>query len=627
MARAPDVNRTLDAVWKAEAARVVGALTRMVGDVGLAEELAQEALVSALRQWPRDGVPDNPAAWLTAVAKRRAVDHLRRVRRERDAAPEAVESIEDDQPDDVLRLVFLACHPALSTAERVALTLKLVCGLTTEEIARAFLVDTPTIAERVARAKRTLAGHPLSSPGQLSSVQEVIYLVFNEGYSATSGDDLLRPGLCLEALRLGRLLAELVPGDPEVHGLVALMELQASRAAARTGPDGEPVRLHEQNRGRWDPLLIRRGFTALLKARSAGPAGPYVLQAAIAACHAGARTAEDTDWAQIASLYDALAHLLPTPVVQLNRAVAIGMARGPEAGLELVDAITDLRDYHLLPSTRGDLLLRLGRGEEARREFERAATLTDNAAERAFLRRRADEAATPVGRAIAELATEFLAGFDPSTARSYAQTLGRLRRAVGDRTPLTSVTTEDVGAVFASVWGSASARTWNRHRSAIRSFCAWAGIADLAATVDRKVESRSVVAPVVGQPWGDDAPLRERLLWTLLRESRAPVRAVLDLDVEHLDFSGRRAVDGVTWREGTARLLPLLLRGRDRGPLFLADRRPGPGRVPGEGDLCPVTGRGRLSYERAEYLFKRATGLTLGMLRKSPPPVGVPEPG
>ncbi|GAA2966132.1 sigma-70 family RNA polymerase sigma factor [Actinokineospora diospyrosa] len=613
-----EVNRTLDAVWKLEAARVVGALTRMVGDVGLAEELAQDALVTALRQWPRDGVPDNPAAWLTAVAKRRAVDHLRRARRERAVAVEP----EQERPaeDDVLRLVFLACHPVLPTVERVALTLKLVCGLTTEEIARAFLVDTATVAERVARAKRTLAEHPPRTPGQLSSVCEVIYLVFNEGYSATSGDDLLRPGLCLEALRLGRVLAELVPADPEVHGLVALMELQASRAAARTGPDGEPVRLHEQNRGRWDPLLIRRGFTALLRARGAGPPGPYVLQAAIAACHAGARSAEDTDWAQIAALYDALVHLLPTPIVHLNRAVAIGMARGPEAGLELLDAIAaDLRDYHLLPSARGDLLLRLGRGVEARREFERAAALTDNAAERAFLRRRADEAATPVGRTVAEVVAEFLAreDFDRSTIRSYGQTLGRLRRAVGDRTPLDSVTTEDIGEMFTAVWESASAKTWNRHRSAIRSFCAWAEIPDLSTSVDRRAETRRAAAPIVGQPWEEGAPIRERLLWTLLRESRSPVRAVLDLDVEHLDLAHRRALGGVRWREETARLLPELLGGRDRGPLFLADRRPGPGRVPRPEDLCPVTGRGRLSYERAEYLFKRATGLTLGQLRNA----------
>ncbi|GLW91234.1 DUF6596 domain-containing protein [Actinokineospora globicatena] len=630
-----DVGRTLDAVWKLEAARVVGALTRMVGDVGLAEELAQDTLVAALRQWPRDGVPDNPGAWLTTVAKRRAVDHLRRAKR-----TTALSAADEDQPhepdagadsaDDVLRLVFLACHPVLPTAQRVALTLKLVCGLTTEEIARAFLVDTRTIADRVTSAKRALAERPPRAAGQLGSVREVIYLVFNEGYSATSGDDLLRPGLCREALRLGRVLAELVPDDAEVHGLVALMELQASRSAARTGPDGEPVRLHEQDRGRWDPLHIRRGFTALLRARGSGPPGPYVLQAAIAACHAGARSAEDTDWAQIVSLYDALAHLVPTPVVRLNRAVAVGMAHGPEAGLALVDALADdLRDYHLLPSTRGDLLMRLGRAREAGREFERAAALTDNAAERAFLRRRADEAVTPVGRPLVDAATEFLArqDIDRATSRSYGQTLGRLRKAVGDRTPITALTEHDVLAMFTATWAQASAKTWNRHRAAMRSFCSWAGLPDLVATVDRRREVKKPAPSVdVDRVWElVDVPVRERLLWTMLRESGAQVRAVLDLDVEQLDLAGRRAIgrSRVRWREDTARLLPVVLDGRTAGPVFLADRRPGPGRPPREGDLCPVTGRGRLSYERAEYLFKRATkaidptgaGFTLRLLR------------
>ncbi|SES33275.1 DUF6596 domain-containing protein [Actinokineospora terrae] len=616
-----DVHRTLDAAWKLEAARVVGALTRMVGDVGLAAELAQDALVAALEQWPRDGVPDNPGAWLTTVAKRRAVDHLRRAKRTV-AAGEDEQAQEPDSGDDVLRLVFLACHPVLPTVQRVALTLKLVCGLTTEEIARAFLVDARTIADRVALAKRTLASRPPRAAGQLGSVREVIYLVFNEGYSATSGDDLLRPGLCLEALRLGRVLAELVPDDPEVHGLVALMELQASRSAARTGPGGEPVRLHEQNRGRWDQLLIRRGFTALLRARGSGPPGPYVLQAAIAACHAGARSAEETDWARIVSLYDALVHLVPTPVVRLNRAVAVGMAHGPEAGLALVDSLTDdLRDYHLHPGTRGDLLLRLGRHPEAAREFERAATLTDNAAERAFLRRRSTEAAAPVGRVLVDVADEFLArtDLDRSTLRSYAQTLARLRKAVGDRTPIAALTPQDIATMFTAAWSTASPKTWNRHRAAVRSFCSWSGIPDLTSTVERRKEVRNRAQAVeLDRVWQlPDAPVRERLLWTLLHESGAPVRAVLDLDVEHLDLPGRRATGPISlrWRENAAHLLPQVLAGRTAGPLFLADRRPGPGRPPREGDLCPVTGRGRLSYERAEYLFKRATGLTLGALR------------
>ncbi|WP_026421910.1 DUF6596 domain-containing protein [Actinokineospora inagensis] len=615
-----DVHRTLDAVWKLEAARVVGALTKLVGDVGAAEELAQDAMVAALKQWPRDGVPDNPAAWLTTVAKRRAVDHIRRSTRERE-----YRQVREDQPaDDVLELVFLACHPVLPTPHRVALTLKLVCGLTTDEIARAFLVDTRTIANRVTEAKRALAERPPRARGDLASVLEVIYLVFNEGYSATSGDDLLRPGLCLEALRLGRMLAELTPDNPEVHGLVALMELQASRSAARTGPNGEPIRLHEQNRGRWDLLLIRRGFASLLRARG-GPPGPYVLQAAIAACHAQARSAEDTDWRQIASLYAALEHLLPTPVVRLNRAVAVGMADGPEAGLAMVDALVDdLRDYHLLPSIRGDLLVRLGRGAEARVEFERAAALTENAAERAFLHRRADEVTTVHGRPLAEAATEFLDRFDRATAHSYTQTLNRLRKTFGDRTPVESLTPQGVSAMFTSTWDTASARTWNRHRAAVRSFAAWAEVDDLAAGIDRRAESvQARVAVDLTMLWQKQVPARERLLWTLLRESRAAVRAVLDLDVEQLDLTRRRA-DGIRWQGETARLLSQVLDGRTRGPLFLADRRPGPGRPPREGDLCPVTGRGRLSYERAEYLFKRATkdvdpegvGYTLGVLRR-----------
>jgi RNA polymerase sigma factor (sigma-70 family) len=363
-----DVHARIDAVVKLESARIVAALMRIVHDVGLAEELAQDALVAALEQWPAAGVSDNPGAWLMTTAKRRAVDHIRRAKvhdrkagqyaRELDAEPSS-------ERDDVLRLMFISCHPVLPTEERVALTLRVVGGLTAAEIARAFLVTEPVVARRIATAKRTLAeaGVPFALPDadelaqRLSSVLEVVYLIFNEGYSASSGDDLIRPALCLDALRLGRLLAELAPHEPEVHGLVALMEIQASRSAARTGPAGEPVQLHEQNRGRWDQLLIRRGFTAMLRARElGGTPGQYVLQAAIAVCHAQARTAQDTDWTQIAALYDALARQLPTPIVQLNRAVAVGMAHGPQAGLGLVDALradATLRDYHLLPGVLG----------------------------------------------------------------------------------------------------------------------------------------------------------------------------------------------------------------------------------------------------------------------------------
>ncbi|MFC4056446.1 RNA polymerase sigma factor [Actinomadura syzygii] len=385
----------------------------MVNDIGLAEELAQDALVAALEQWPESGVPDNPGAWLMAVGKRRAIDRIRRHQRletklaeigrdlETQAPPEV--DVPDDEhiEDDVLRLVFTACHPVLSTQARVALTLRMLGGLTTDEIARAFLVSEATVAQRIVRAKRTLsdAGVPFEVPegpdraARLSSVLEVIYLVFNEGYTATAGDDWLRADLCREALRLGRVLAELAPGEPEVHGLVALMEIQASRTRARTGPDGEPVPLLEQDRGRWDRLLIHRGFAALLRAKKIGePPGPYVLQGAIAACHAQALAPEDTDWAQIASLYGILASVAPSPVVELNRAVAVGIADGPEKGLEIVDALLDepsLRDYHLLPSVRGDLLARLDRTAEARAEFERAAALTRNAPERKALLHRA----------------------------------------------------------------------------------------------------------------------------------------------------------------------------------------------------------------------------------------------
>ncbi|HTN88933.1 MAG TPA: RNA polymerase sigma factor [Sorangium sp.] len=417
---APDVHRAIHAVFRIESARLIAGLARMVRDVGLAEELAQDALVTALERWPESGVPDNPGAWLMATAKRRAIDELRRNKRlERKheelgheieaqrarAAPDLDAALDDDVGDDLLRLVFTACHPVLSTEAQVALTLRLLGGLTTEEIARAFLVPEPTVAQRIVRAKRALAEArvPFEVPRgeelapRLSSVLQVIYLVFNEGYSATAGDDWMRPALCEDALRLGRILAELVPKEPEVHGLVALMEIQASRSRARVGPSGEPILLLEQNRARWDHLLIRRGLAALERAGALGGAlGPYALQAAIAACHARARTAEETDWARIAALYAALARVAPSPVVELNRAVALSMAFGPAAGLAVVDALSSersLENYHLLPSVRGDLLAKLGRLGEARAEFERAASLTRNARERELLLGRAAECA------------------------------------------------------------------------------------------------------------------------------------------------------------------------------------------------------------------------------------------
>jgi RNA polymerase sigma-70 factor, ECF subfamily len=415
-----DTNRAIDAVWQIESARLIAGLTRIVRDVGLAEDLAQDALVAALQQWPESGVPDNPGAWLMAVAKRRSIDLIRRrtvldqkhdeigrqleiqqdlVVAERDAA------IDDDVGDDLLRLVFIACHPILSTDARVALTLRLLGGLTTDEIARAFLVPEATVAQRIVRAKRTLseARVPFEVPradelaARLSSVLEVIYLIFNEGYSATAGDDWMRPGLCEDALRLGRIVVELVPRESEAHGLAALMEIQASRSRARIGPTGEPILLLDQNRARWDQLLIRRGLAALERAEDLGGAlGPYALQAAIAACHARARTAGETDWTRIAALYDALAQLTPSPIVELNRAVAVGMAFGPAAGLELIDALgsePSLRSYHLLPSVRGDLLAKLNRHDEAAAEFKRAAGLTRNARERTLLLDRAAAAA------------------------------------------------------------------------------------------------------------------------------------------------------------------------------------------------------------------------------------------
>ena len=424
MSPTPDsAHRTVEAVWRMESARIIGGLARFLRDVGLAEELAQDALVAALEQWPRDGVPDNPGAWLMASAKHRAVDLVRRrVLHERkrdelafeiesqlqDVAPNleaAIDAAFDDPiGDDTLRLVFVACHPVLSREARVALTLRLLGGLATGEIARAFLVPEPTIAQRIVRAKRTLAEArvPFEVPAaaelaeRLSSVLEVIYLVFNEGYSATAGEDWVRPAVCEEALRLGRILAERMPAESEVHGLVALMEIQASRIRARVGPRGEPVLLLDQDRSRWDRLLIGRGLAALARAEAtgapAGGLGPYAVQAAIAACHARAATADATDWPRIAALYDGLAELAPSPVVELNRAVAVAMAFGPAAGLEIVDALADdprLADYHLLPSVRGDLLAKLGRRDEARREFERAAALTRNERERELMLARA----------------------------------------------------------------------------------------------------------------------------------------------------------------------------------------------------------------------------------------------
>jgi RNA polymerase sigma factor (sigma-70 family) len=413
---APDIHGAIDAVWRIESAKVIAGLARIVGDVGIAEELAQDALVAALERWPESGMPRNPGAWLMATAKHRAIDHVRRDKmraRKHDllgyeleaeqqrAVPDLDAALDDHVGDDLLRLVFIACHPVLSTEARVALTLRLLGGLTTEEIARAFLVPVPTIAQRIVRAKRTLseAHVPFEVPrgaeltARVASVLEVIYLIFNEGYSATAGDDWIRPGLCEEALRLGRIVAELAPVEPEVHGLVALMEIQASRMRARVGPAGEPVLLLDQDRARWDQLLIRRGLAALERAELLGGAlGPYALQAAIASCHARARTAEETDWSRIAALYDALAQLTPSPVVELNRAVAVAMAFGPAAGLELVDALTGekaLAGYHLLPSVRGDLLFKLGRMDEARQEFVRAAGLTRNAREQALLLERA----------------------------------------------------------------------------------------------------------------------------------------------------------------------------------------------------------------------------------------------
>jgi RNA polymerase sigma-70 factor, ECF subfamily len=411
-----DVHATVEAVWHMEAARIIAGLAAIVRDVGRAEELAQDALVLALEQWPQSGVPDNPGAWLMAAAKNRAIDGLRRNKRlkrkqeeigreaetRQNEAPDWDSALDDEIGDNMLSLIFTACHPALSMEARVALTLRLVGGLTTDEIARSFLVPEPTIAQRIVRAKRTLTdervpfetprGHELAA--RLSSVLEVLYLIFNEGYTATTGQDWMRPALCEEALRLGRVLAELAPNEPEVHGLVALLEIQASRLHARAGPDGEPVLLLDQDRARWNQLLIRRGLAALERARALGPEpGPYLLQAEIAACHARAVTAAETDWQRIANLYATLVEITNSPVVELNRAVAVGMAQGPQAGLEIVDTLHDaLADYHLLPSVRGDLLSKLGRHKEAAIEFDRAAKMTRNEREKKLLTGRAADA-------------------------------------------------------------------------------------------------------------------------------------------------------------------------------------------------------------------------------------------
>jgi RNA polymerase sigma-70 factor (ECF subfamily) len=413
---ASDTHKAIDAVWRIESAKLIAGLTRITRDVGLAEDLAGDALVAALEQWPKSGVPDNPGAWLMAIGKRRAIDVMRRnpmmdrkhaelghelESKQASPEPELAEALDDHVGDDLLRLVFISCHPVLSTEARVALTLRLLGGLTTDEIARAFLVPESTVAQRIVRAKRTLsdAKVPFEVPrgpelaARVSSVLEVIYLIFNEGYSATSGEDWVRPGLCQDALRLGRIVAELAPNEAEVHGLVSLMEIQASRLRARVGPSGEPIVLLDQNRAKWDHVLIRRGLAALARAEALGGArGPFALQAAIAACHARARTADETDWRRIASLYEELAEVTPSPIVELNRAVALSMAFGPAAGLALVDTLTSeptLANYHLLPSVRGDFLRKLGRFDEARIELERAASLTRNARERALLLERA----------------------------------------------------------------------------------------------------------------------------------------------------------------------------------------------------------------------------------------------
>ncbi len=621
--------------WRRESATIVATLVRMVGDVGLAEELAQDALVAALEQWPQAGIPDEPGAWLTTVARRRAVDHLRRTGRlealdddpARDSRP-----VPDDEAggggDDVLRLMLLTCHPALAREERTAMTLRLVAGLETAEIARAFLLHEQQVVARIAHAKRTLAEVGVEASddlaGRLGSVLEVVYLVFNEGYTATAGEDLLRPGLVDEALRLGRLLAAHASEDAEAHGLLALMELQASRSAARVDATGAPVPLDEQDRSRWDRDAIRRGVTALLRAREVGTAGrlgPYVLQAAIAVQHARAAGPEDTDRAQVAALYDLLVAVLPTPVVRLNRAVALGRAHGPEAGLAAVDELAAegaLRDYHLLPAVRADLLGRLGRRGEARVEWRRAAALATNAAEQAVLLRRADAlaAAAISGPTLGPAVQRFLAREDlsPASRRSYGQTLHRLVRTLGDALPLSSLDADGLGAVLTTTWSAASAATWNRHRGAARSFAAWLGRPELTDGLAARATPVRSPEPA-RKPTLPDGPLRERAFWALLADSGATVTDVLDLDVDDLDLAAHRA-GAIRWAPATSGLLRALVGTRSAGPLFLTDRRPGPARRPGARDLCPHTGRRRLSYERAEYLFKRASdGSTLRSLR------------
>jgi len=640
------------AIWRRESARIVAGLARILaGDVGLAEELAQDALVAALEQWPVDGVPDNPGAWLTTVARRRAVDTLRRLERHdrghaelaHDLRTTPAGEIEIADPehldDDVLRLMVVSCHPVLSPEARMALTLRVVAGLRTDEIARAFLVTEATVAQRIVRAKRALADGrvPFEVPegperaARLASVMDVLYLVFNEGYAATGGTDWLRPALCDEAIRLAGMLCDLAPDSAEAHGLLGLMLLQHSRQAARVAPDGTPVLLHEQDRDRWDRDRIRGGFAALLRARRTGaPLGPYVLQGAIAACHARARSAADTDWTQIAGLYELLLRAAPSPVVALNRAVAVAMARGPAEGLRLTEPLLDepaLARYPLLPGTRGDLLARLGRASAARAEFERAASLTSSDPERRVWLRRAAELPTyqtsPAGVGLAAAVAAFLArpGPSPETLRKYGQTLDRLRGMLGDGLPLVALTPEAVAGVFATEWSRAAPATWNRHRAALRAFASWAGAGPLDGSLDRRAVPRGHKAPMPAERIAalasrTDVPLRERVFWRLLHESRAPASEVLALDVDGLDLPAARAGDGrITWTPATSKLLADLVAGRARGPVFLADRRPGPGRPRPPRDLCPETGRGRLSYPRAEYLFKRASGgATLGML-------------
>ncbi len=624
---ASGISALLNSLWKQESGALVATLTRVVGEVGLAEELAQEALVAALEQWPQEGIPDAPAAWLTTVARRRAVDHLRRTRRlaafdpEGGAAPQ--DSLPDEDPDDLLRLMFLSCHPLLAPDERVAMTLRLLAGLSAAEIARAFLVHEQRVLTRIAAAKRTLAGvgpdFALTEPGQaaerLGSVLEVVYLIFNEGYTASEGDDLLRPGLVDEALRLGRLLAARAGQEPEVHGLLGLMELQASRSSARTDAAGAPLPLDEQDRSRWDRDAIRRGLATVLRAREVldGPPGPYLLQAAIAVCHARARRPEDTDWPQIATLYDALLVHRPTSVVRLNRAVAVGHAEGPAAGLAAVDDLRDeptLRDYHLLPAVRGDLLRRLGRDEEARRELRRAASLTRNHAERVFLLRRADALAAVAvsGPTLGPLVERFLARdqLSAGTRRSYRQTLQRLVRALGDVVPIGSLDAQTVVRVLTTTWADASPATWNRHRAAARSFALWAGRADLASELASTLPRRSppprsspALSPAqLARLWGSPASPREQAFWRVLHESGARPAEVLALDVGELDLTAHRTRhEQLHWHPATSALLAPLVDGRASGPVFLSQRRPAPARPPAPDDLCPHTGRRRLSYE------------------------------